>query len=236
MGDDVTAQPVPDAREPLSKERVLLAAVDLADRKGLAALTMRNLADDLGVEAMSLYYHVANKEAILDGVVDVIIEEIQRDVASLELPEPSLNWKQDMRTTILTARKVLLRHPWIPPVIETRAVLSFPVIAYHDNLLRLMRDGGFSWDLAHHSIHALGSRGMGFSQELFTPTDTTGDEAMPPVEEMMEVFPNIVGMLGAITHDPADPSLGWCDDQTEFEFALDILLDGMETLRLREQA
>lgn len=230
----MTASPTPDTRIPLNRERVLSAAVNLADREGLAALTMRKLAEDLGVEAMSLYHHVANKEEILDGVVELVVEEIRSEVDALGLPIPSIDWKSDMRATILAARTVLLSHPWIPPVIATRATLSFPVIAYHDNLLRLMRDGGFSWDLAHHSLHALGSRALGFSQELFAPNDAAGEADMPAVEEMIETFPHIVGMLSAISHDPVDPSLGWCDDQTEFEFALDLLLDGLEALRLRE--
>lgn len=218
-------------RPTLSRERVLTAAVELADRDGLAALTMRNLAEELGVEAMSLYYHVANKEAILDGVVDVVVEEIQREVSALDLRTPTEDWKADMRSVILTARQVLLNHPWIPPVIETRVVLSLPVIAYHDNLLRLMREGGFSWDLAHHALHALGSRAMGFSQELFKPDDADGSDDTENIGAMMEMFPNIVGMLAEISHDPGEDSLGWCDDETEFTFALDLMLDGLDRRR-----
>ncbi len=227
----MTAQRTGESRTPLSRERVLQAAVALADRGGLTALTMRTLADDLGVEAMSLYYHVANKEAILDGVVEVVVGEIQDAVDDLDLARPSTDWKADMRATILTARKVLLAHPWIPPVIETRAALSIPVIAYHEDLIRIMRDGGFSWDLAHHALHALGSRALGFSQELFKPDEAAGEDEMPDVEAMVASFPNIVGMITAVAHDPSEDSLGWCDDETEFQFALDLMLDGLDRLR-----
>lgn len=215
----------------MNRQLVLAAAVDLADKEGLAALTMRNLADELGVEAMSLYYHLPNKEAILDGVVEVVVDEILGSVGELGLSDPTTNWKADLRATILTARSVLLSHPWIPPVIETRASLSLPVITYFETLLRLMRQGGLSYDIAHHGLHTLGSRAMGFSQELFKPDDAAGEEDVPDVEAMAGAFPYLAGMLGEISHDPADPNLGWCDDQTEFEFAIDLLLDGLDRMR-----
>lgn len=216
----------------LTRERVLEAAVALADREGLPALTMRRLAAELGVEAMSLYHHVPNKEALLDGVVEVVVEEINAAVGVHDRPEPTRDWKADLRESVLTARQVLLRHPWAPALIETRSSLSLPVVAYHEHVLRLMREGGFSYDLAHHALHALGSRALGFTQELFRPDDAVGEEEVPdlPVEQ----FPHLAGMLAEAPHTGSDASLGWCDDQSEFEFALDLLLDGLERLRLRE--
>jgi AcrR family transcriptional regulator len=216
----------------LSRERVLAAAVALADREGLPALTMRRLAAELGVEAMSLYHHVPNKEALLDGLVEVVVEEINTAVRVHDRPEPTRDWKADLRESILTARQVLLRHPWAPALIETRSSLSLPVVVYHEHVLRLMREGGFSYDLAHHALHALGSRALGFTQELFRPDDAAGEEEVPdlPVEQ----FPHLAGMLAEAPHTDSDVSLGWCDDQSEFEFALDLLLDGLERLRQRE--
>jgi AcrR family transcriptional regulator len=221
---------VAESRARLSRERVLRAAVDVADEGGIEALTMRRLAEELGVEAMSLYYHVANKEAILDGVVDAILEEIEEEIGGFQVPPGVDDWKATIRERILIARVVMLRHPWVPAVIETRTNLSLPVVRYFEMLLGLMREGGFSNDLAHHAMHALGSRALGFSQELFEPDDPDlGDEeAAAMFEEMAEQFPYLVGMLGEVAHDDPDSTLGWCDDQVEFEFGLDLILDGLQ--------
>lgn len=219
---------------PLSRERVLQAAVGLADARGLGALTMRNLAEALGVEAMSLYYHVANKSALLDGVVDVVMSEIERAVDHAEAPPAEEDWKTAMRARILAAREVMLRHPWAPGVLDTRASTNPGVLRYFDAVVGVFRRGGFSYDLTHHALHALGSRALGFAQELFEPGDgdagSADDEAMA---RMAEQLPHLVEMLAEITHDDPDSTLGWCDDQAEFEFALDLILDGLERLRAR---
>jgi len=221
-----------EARIPLTGARVLRAAVSLADRDGIEALTMRNLAHEVGVEAMSLYYHVANKEAILDGVVDVVVVELNETLSSMDGPDPKDDWKSAMRRRILTARDVMLAHPWAPDVIEQRTSMSPAILLYFEGLLGIFREGGFSNDLAHHAMHALGSKALGFSQELFKPNSDEGDEA---ANEMFEQFasqlPYLAGMLTEISHDDPDSTLGWCDDQAEFEFGLDLLLDGLELLR-----
>ena len=194
---------------------------------------MRNLARDLGVEAMSLYYHVANKEALLDGVVDVILGEIIDAADGFDLDPTGAGWKTAMRTRILAAREVLLRHPWAPGVIESRTTISPVTMQYFDATLGLFRAGGFSYDLAHHALHALGSRALGFTQELFDPDDVDegGDAAAEMMEQMAEQFPHLVGMMMEISHDDPDSTLGWCDDQVEFEFGLDLLLDGLDRVR-----
>lgn len=219
-------------RTPLNRDRVLRAAVEVADGGGIESLTMRNLAQHLGVEAMSLYYHVANKEALLDGVVEVIVTEIREAVASDEGPDPEDDWKAAMRSRILTARTVLLRHRWAPEVIEKRSTMSPAIVLYYEGVLEIFHKGGFSYDLAHHALHALGSRALGFTQELFQPDGTTdeqvGDEMLA---EMAKELPYLVGMLSEIAHDDPDSTLGWCDDQTEFEFGLDLMLDGLERLK-----
>lgn len=230
----IRAEPDPEPKIPLSRSRVLRGAVEVADENGLDGLTMRNLANHLGVEAMSLYYHVPNKEAVLDGVIDAVMEEIGEAIGGFETPVEVVDWKRTARERILLARTVLLRHPWAPAVFESRTSMSPTAIRYFDGLLGILRKGGFSYDLAHNAMHALGSRALGFTQELFQPDDQeTGDaEADAMLAEMAGQLPYLVEMLGEIAHDDPDSTLGWCDDQTEFEFGLDLILDGLES-RLR---
>jgi len=225
------------ARIPLSRERVLEAAVKVADEGGIESVTMRRLADELGAEAMSLYYHVAKKEDVLDGLVDVIAREINDAVARIQLPAAEVGWQPAVRTRILAARQVFLRHKWAPGVFENRAGASPEVLRYYDTLVGLLRNGGFSYDLIHHALHALGSRALGFSQELIDDDDATaGDQPAPDPEVMAEQFPHLAGMLAEVVHDDPDSTLGWCDDQFEFEFGLDLILDGLDRIRRRQSA
>ena len=226
------AQPGSGPRVPLSKERVLRAAVNLADESGIESVTMRRLADELGAEAMSLYYHVANKEDVLDGIADAVAREINQAVDRAGEPSDAANWKTAMRRRILAARQVLLRHRWAPGLFETRTTTSPAIIRHFDALVGLMRDGGFSYDLAHHGLHALGSRALGFSQELFDPGDGAGPgDATASPADIASQFPHLAAMLTEIAHDDPDSTLGWCDDQTEFEFGLDLILNGLDSLR-----
>jgi AcrR family transcriptional regulator len=220
-------------RAPLSRDRVLRAAVRLADADGIEALTMRRLAEAVGVEAMSLYHHVANKDEILDGLVDVVAREINEAVAAHPQDATGPAWKGAARRRILTARTVMLRHPWAPRLFETRTTTSLEVLRYHDALVGLMRAGGLSNDLVHHALHALGSRALGFAQELFDPGAGAGpgpgDGA--DVAAMAAELPHLVGMLAEVAHDDPASTIGWCDDQTEFEFGLDLVLDGLDRRR-----
>lgn len=221
-------------RRPLNKERILAAAVTVADDGGLDALTMRGLADTLDVEAMSLYYHVANKEALLDGVAEVVVEEILDEIADLPGATGPEDWKQAMRSRILRARNVMLRHKWAPWVLESRTTMNGAVLRYYHGFLEIFQAGGMSYDLAHHAMHALGSRALGFSQELFDPTPGTSEEAASEelFAQMATELPLFVEFLQEVAHDdPEDMTLGWCDDQSEFEFALDLMLDGLDRLR-----
>lgn len=228
-GTDAAAQP----RTPLSKERVLRGAITVADDGGIEALTMRRLADELGVEAMSLYYHVANKEAVLDGIVDQIVAEIEDSMGGFAPPDDPSKWQIAVRGRILAARQIMLLHPWVPGVIETRTQVSPTIVVYFNSLLGLLREGGFSYDLAHHGVHALGSRILGFTQELFEPDEHADSEANEKamLEEIGDQIPYVVEMMMEITHDDPESTLGWCDDQVEFEFGLDLILDGLERLR-----
>lgn len=217
-------------RARLSRGLVLTTAVGLADREGIAAVTMRNLASELGVEAMSLYYHFANKAELLDEMVEAVIVEINDAVEPITSESPT-EWKTTLRRRSLAAREVLLRHPWAPSLIESRTVMTPTVIAYFDAVLGLLRQGGLSYDLAHHAMHALGSRALGFTQELFEPDSQDSDEEIEAaLMAMADRFPHLTGMLAEVAHDEPDSTLGWCDDQTEFEFGLDLILDGLERL------
>ena len=224
-----------EARVPLTRDRILRAAVDLADRVGFESVSMRKVGQELGVEAMSLYNHVANKEEILDGMIDLILGEIEGALGGFAVPSNGANWKAAMRHRILTAREVMLRHPWAPRLIESRTAMSPIMMRYADTLLGILREGGFSYDLGHHAMHVLGSRMLGFAQELFEPEDK--DQADADAElmlrQMASQVPYITGMMMEIAHDEPDATLGWCDDQTVFEFGLDLILDGLDRLRVQ---
>jgi AcrR family transcriptional regulator len=209
---------------------VFQGAIRVADAGGIDALTMRGLADELGVEAMSLYYHVKNKEAILDGVVDAILAEISEEIGGFTVPDDVVDWKTAMRKRIEGARRVMLRHKWAPAVFETRVTIGLPVMQYMHMLLGIMKEGGLSYDLAHHAMHALGSRALGFSHELFEPDndDQSNVETADLLAEMADHLPYLVGMMSEITHQGAESTLGWCDDDYEFFFALDLILSGLE--------
>jgi AcrR family transcriptional regulator len=223
-------------RAGLTRDRVFRAAVNLADEGGIAALTMRNLAQELGVEAMSLYHHVADKDEVLDGMVDVVVSEINARVAELDAPPGGADsaWKTAVRHRILTAREVLLGHPWAPGVIESRTTMSPTVMRYYDSLMGLLRGAGLSVSLVHHAMHALGSRALGFTQELYAPQndeDPGVDVAAIMRGQLADEYPYIteIAVIEAGNHDK-DSTLGRCDDQVEFEFGLDLLLDGLEIL------
>jgi AcrR family transcriptional regulator len=227
------ARPKTQRRATLSKDRVLRAAVSLADEHGLASLTMRRLAQRLGVEAMSLYYHVADKDQVLDGMVEVVIDEINARADEIDVTSGAAGWKPAVRQRILSAREVLLGHPWAPGLIESRTTMSPAVLRYYDSLAGLLRTGGFSVDLAHHAMHALGSRALGFTQELFSEdndADVGPEVAAIMVGQLAKEYPHISAIVMGASHD-AESTLGWCDDQFEFEFGLDLILDGLDRRR-----
>jgi len=222
-------------RLPLSRERVLRGALALADERGIEALTMRSLGQELGVEAMSLYNHVDNKEAVLDGLVELVVAEVVEAVDEIEPLTDPADWKAITRRRILAAREVMLRHRWAPKVLESRTEMPAVLLRYYDGLLGLMFAGGFSADLAHHAMHAFGSRALGFTQELFEEADDVPAETVALMAQQMSAeYPSLGEMLKVVTHD-ADTTLGWCDDQFEFEFGLDLLLDGLERRRDAER-
>jgi AcrR family transcriptional regulator len=220
---EVGAQP----RSPLTRERVLGTAVALADQGGIESLSMRKLAQALDVVPMALYRHVANKDELLNALVDVVIGEI-------DPPLDGADWKIAIRARILAARRALLRHPWASRVMESRTAPTPVVLGYMDSMIGLFRTGGFSLDLTHHALHAMGSRMFGFTQELFNDTTVSDPAAEAEMwSAMADTYPHIFEIFTTISHD--DPSIvgAGCDDQFEFEFALDLMLDGLERLKDR---
>ena len=227
----MTQQAERTRRIPLSRDRVLAAAVALADEVGIEALSMRRLAQELDVVPMALYKHVANKEELLDGMVDALVSEI-------DPPVRDAGWKNAVRLRVLSARRALLVHPWGRRVLESRTNKTPAVLGYMDSFIGMFLAGGFSVDLTHHVMHALGSRMWGFTQELFDdPADGSADGPadLPPeaqaalFREMAGRYPNILKVATASAHKDSVVGQG-CDDQFEFEFALDLLLDGFERL------
>jgi AcrR family transcriptional regulator len=210
------------------------AAVALADEIGIEALSMRKLADELGVVPMALYKHVANKEELLDGMVEVIVGEI-------DPPATGTDWRTAVRGRVLSARRALQRHAWARQAMETRTTKTPAVLDYMDSFIGMFRAGGFSIDLTHHVMHAIGGRMWGFTQELFDDSPRPGVAPPPPMppevqaammQQMAARYPNILAVAMASAHDDSAVGQG-CDDQFEFEFALDVLLDGFE--RMHEQ-
>ncbi len=216
-------------RLPLTRDRILERAMALADEDGIESLTMRRLADQLGVEAMSLYHHLPNKNAILDELAERVFQEIEAEVGGFDVPPAGSPWVATIRPRILGARRVMLRHRWAPGVMEARGVMTPTMVRYVDSIVGGMHSGGVSYDLIHHGLHALGSTMFGFTQELMLDSDSPSGEDMTLMKDFV---PHLAAMLEDVVHDDPDSTLGWCDDQTEFEFGLDVLLDGLERRRV----
>ncbi|WP_457030015.1 TetR/AcrR family transcriptional regulator C-terminal domain-containing protein [Kitasatospora sp. P5_F3] len=222
----MTRLPEPAHRAPLSRDRVLRAAVALADGTGIDALSMRKLAQELGVVPMALYKHVANKDQLLDGMVDFVLGEIGP-------PIPGPDWQSTVRARILAARSALLGHAWAGRVIQSRIAPTPALLGYTDSVIGLFRTGGFSVDLTHHAMHALGSRVLGFTQELFDDSPGPGPADPAVLQALAANYPHVAELAMAGGGDENSVVGPGCDDQFEFEFALDLLLDGFERLRRR---
>jgi AcrR family transcriptional regulator len=214
----------PKGTEPLSRQRVLGAAIDLADRDGLESVSMRKLAQGLGVDPMSLYNHVRDKDDLLDGIADAIVAEI-------DMPAAGDDWQATLRATILSARATMLRHPWAARVVESRIQPGPATLRYMEAIFGTLLDGGFSIELGHHALHVLGSRVLGFPQDLWDDSpDTRADPAAAALlaRQLAAVFPRLGELALAATHEGG---LGGCDDDVEFAFGLDLILDGLERRR-----
>jgi len=216
-------KPAAEARTPLNRDRVLRAAVALADETGISSLSMRKLGEALGVEAMSLYNHVANKDDLLDGMIDVVFSEI-------DLPPASTGWKAAMRQRAISARHVLARHRWAIGLMESRTSPGAATLRHHDAVIGTLREGGFSVALAAHAFSALDSYIYGFAlQEASLPFDTA-EETAEVAQAMMQQFST--GAYPHLTELTVEHVLqpGY-DYGNEFEFGLDLILDGVERAR-----
>ena len=216
------ADPNATSRAPLSRERVLGAAVALADRGGIGALSMRKLAQELGVEAMSLYHHVANKDAILDGLIDLVFGEI-------DLPVGEADWKAAMRQRAISAREALLRHPWATGLMESRSTPGPATLRHHDAVLGILRNAGFPLELAAHAYSLLDSYIYGFAlQETSLPFNTP-EETAEVAQAMMAEFPaDAYPHLTEIAVEHVlQPGYSYA---SEYLFGLDLILDGLERL------
>ena len=209
-------------RTPLSRERVLRAAIVVADTSGIDSLSMRNLGQKLQVEAMSLYNHVANKDDILDGIVDLVFSEI-------ELPADRGDWKSAMRKRAISAHKALLHHPWAPSLMQSRTKPGPATLRHHDSVLGSLRKAGFTLVMAAHAFSAIDGYVYGFAlQQINLPLQSK--------EQVAEVGDNILRQLAGeypylaemITEHAMKPGYDYAE---EFEFGLDLILDGLERLR-----
>ena len=222
-------------RTPLTRERVVAVGIALADRDGIESISMRKLAQELGVEAMSIYTHVRNKDDLLDGMVDAVIGQVPTTADDADDADSvdGADWAMALRQMALAARAVILTHPWAPPIIESRTTPGPATLRYINTVMSVLRKGGFTVAQTHHALHILGSRLLGFSQDLFD--DSAGDSgALDPetaagiVSELGATLPYVAEMALAVTHRGA---LGGCDDDAEFQFALDFILDGLARLQ-----
>jgi AcrR family transcriptional regulator len=219
----MATEPQPAARrEPLSRERVLRAAVALADQGGIGSLTMRRLGQELGVEAMSLYKHVKNKDDLLDGIVDLVVGDI-------DVPPTGTPWKAAMRHRAISAHELMLAHPWAALQVMSRFNIGPGMTRYLDATLGRLREGGFSIDGALDAWHTLDSHIYGFTlQELGLPFDVeeTQQVSADVLQQLpADEFPHVVEVITKIM------KTGRVED---FEFGLDLILDGLE--RILERA
>jgi AcrR family transcriptional regulator len=217
-------EPATKARIPLSGERVLLAAVAFADEHGIASLSMRKLGEVLGVEAMSLYNHVANKDQLLDGMVDLVFSEI-------DLPAGGADWQTAMRERAQSARQALGRHPWAIGLMSARTSPGPATLRHHDAIIGSLRMAGFSIAMAAHAFSAIDSYVYGFAlQEATLPFGDTEEETVEVARTMMAQFP--ADAFPHLTEFSVEHVLqpGY-DYGIEFDFGLDLILDGLERAR-----
>jgi AcrR family transcriptional regulator len=210
-----------EKRPPLHRDKILQEALQLADEEGVGALSMRVLAQRLGVEAMSLYNHVTNKEQVLDGLVELVVAEI-------ELPTISGDWREAMRRRALSAYAVLMRHPWATMLFVSRFNIGPNMLRYIDATIGCLRVAGFSFPMADHVWNAIDAYVYGFTlQRLNFPLDPA--EYAPAASQLLhllpeEKFPYMRGMTLAVIE-------GRHDGMHQIEQGLDLLLDGFDTMR-----
>ncbi len=206
-------------RAPLSRERVLRGAVAVADAGGIGSLTIRSLAQELGVKPMSVYYHVANKDEILDGIVDIVFGEI-------DLPSADGDWRAEIRRRAESARRVLSDHPWAIALLESRTSPGPATLRQHDAVIGTLRAAGFSVEMTAHAYALLDAYVYGFAlQEAALPfegPDTASDVTDPIMERMATgEYPHLVELATEYVIQPG------YDFGNEFDFGLGMILDAL---------
>lgn len=211
-------------RTPLNRERVLRAAIETADERGVVAITMREVASRLGVEAMSLYNHVANKDDILDGMLDVVIAE-------LELPSDAEDWRDAMRHRAIAAHEVFGRHPWVPLLVDSRGSSGPARLRYLDWVLGTLMEAGFSELGAQQAFSLLDSYIYGFGIQQF---NFSAESDAPPEEMAAAILEFVPAEEYPYLHRMASYAMreGY-DAEADFAFGLEIILDGLERIRER---
>jgi len=207
-------------RSPLSRKRVLRAAMVLADMGGIESLTMRRLGQDLRVEAMSLYNHVTDKEDILDGIADLVFSEIA-------VPSDRADWKIAMRLRAISAREALLRHPWARSLMQSRTKPGPATLRHHDSVIGTLREAGFTIEMAAHAFSVIDSYIYGFAQQQQNLTYNTSEEAAQVAESILQQIPadEYPHLAEMITEHAIKPGYDYAD---EFEFGLELILNGLE--------
>jgi len=206
----------------LDKDRVLRAAIQIADKSGIESLSMRKLAQDLGVEAMSVYYYVANKDEILDGILNFVITEF-------ELAIGGPDWKTAIRQSAISAHDVLMRHPWACNLMMSVRRVAPARMRYMESLLRSLREAGFSANMTHHAYHALDSHIIGSTlwEAGYSSNKDLEDVAKTFVAKTVKEYPYLA------EHAEQHMTRSKRKDVPEFEFGLDLILDGLEKIRAR---
>lgn len=207
-----------EPRPPVRRDRVLLAAIEIADQRGAGAVTMRAVAEQLGVQAMSLYNHVRNKDEILDGMVDLVVEEIH-------LPADTSNWREAMRLRAVSARATFLRHPWAAALVDSRESSGPTRLRYLDWVLGVLVRAGFSTEAAVRGFSVLDSYIYGFGRQQFnvSASGAPSEEAAAAILSVIpaEQYPYLNRVATQATKAPYDA-------ESDFEFGLGIILDGLE--------
>ena len=215
------SRPKTKTRSPLTKERVLEAAIRLADEGGIDSLSMRKLGQELGVEAMSLYNHVKNKDDVLDGIVEAVVREV-------ELPSADVGWKAALRQNAISAHEALMRHPWAGSLWWRRAE-GPDRMRGAEFTLRTLREAGFSEDLTYHAYHVLVGHILGFSLQAISFPIESKEELQELAADFLESFPaDEYPYLAEHIRQHVEPG---DTDQGAFAFGLDLILDGLERMR-----
>jgi AcrR family transcriptional regulator len=208
-----------EPRIPLTRERILEAAIAIADEEGLEALTMRRLGSELGVQAMSLYNHVANKDDLRDGIVEIVMAEI-------EVPSDASDWKAALRRSAISAYDAFIRHPWACNLHMATPRISDARMLWMEGVLKTLREAGFTPNMTHHAYHALDSHITGFTLWIVSMPFGSREELLDMAEKFIpqipEQYPYVIEHAKEHLEDP-DP-----DEPSGFEFGLDLILEGLE--------